>query len=271
MKIRFTVGQLAKLSGISKQTLIYYDRQGVFCPKQVDPNNGYRYYTPDQLEVLDSVLLLREMGLSLKEIKLHMSHRTAGRTMELLKEQQAAVQQKIDHWSTIFCRLDQKIQTLQSLKSGKTAPFLQQLAPAWLLYEPVGGDNTLLDLDIALKRLFARAAGQGVPHNYQIGSMLTAKSVCGGQYLHYCGAFLPLSHQVSQGAHLKSGGLYACMYHQGEYATVGQTYQMMLGKIKDLGYVPVDFCYEYSVLDSLTNQNPTDYLTQIQIKVTKQQ
>ena len=43
MEIRFTVGELAKLGGLSKQTLIFYDREGVFRPSYVDPANGYRY------------------------------------------------------------------------------------------------------------------------------------------------------------------------------------------------------------------------------------
>ena len=53
MATLFTVGEMAKLSNISKQTLIFYDRKGVFSPNYVDPDNGYRYYSADQLELLD--------------------------------------------------------------------------------------------------------------------------------------------------------------------------------------------------------------------------
>ena len=38
MEIRFTVGELARLSGITKQMLIFYHREGVFCPKYVGEN-----------------------------------------------------------------------------------------------------------------------------------------------------------------------------------------------------------------------------------------
>ncbi len=65
MATLFTVGEMAKLSNISKQTLIFYDRKGVFSPNYVDPDNGYRYYSADQLELLDNILILKEMGLSL--------------------------------------------------------------------------------------------------------------------------------------------------------------------------------------------------------------
>ena len=69
MDIKFTVGELAKLHNLSKQTLIFYDKIGLFKPKIIDSNNNYRYYTSEQLEVLDSILILREIGIPIKEIK----------------------------------------------------------------------------------------------------------------------------------------------------------------------------------------------------------
>ena len=69
MKLRFTTGELARLHGVSKQTLIFYDKAGVFCPREKDPHNGYRYYTEDQLELLDHILMLKDMGMSLQDIR----------------------------------------------------------------------------------------------------------------------------------------------------------------------------------------------------------
>lgn len=73
MKPRFTTGELARLNGITKQTLIFYDRAGVFSPNEKDPHNGYRYYGADQLEMLDHILILKDMGLSLQEIRAFLS------------------------------------------------------------------------------------------------------------------------------------------------------------------------------------------------------
>ena len=64
MDVRFTVGEFAKLCGLSKQALIFYDKENVVKPKYKDRRNGYRYYTADQLEQMDSIMILREMGLS---------------------------------------------------------------------------------------------------------------------------------------------------------------------------------------------------------------
>ena len=42
MEHRFTAGEIAKLSGLSKQTILFYDKKGILKPDYVDPDNGYR-------------------------------------------------------------------------------------------------------------------------------------------------------------------------------------------------------------------------------------
>ena len=49
----FTIGELADYQNISRQTLIFYDKTGLFKPACVDPKNGYRYYSAGQLDDLN--------------------------------------------------------------------------------------------------------------------------------------------------------------------------------------------------------------------------
>ncbi|MGI6055273.1 MAG: MerR family DNA-binding transcriptional regulator, partial [Clostridium sp.] len=58
----FSIGELSKLQNISRQTLIYYDKIGLFCPSYVDPDNGYRYYSWSQLDSLDTILIMKKIG-----------------------------------------------------------------------------------------------------------------------------------------------------------------------------------------------------------------
>ena len=61
MKDMFSIGELASYQNISKQTLIYYDKIGLFKPAYVDPDNKYRYYTVKQFHDLDSMLTMKGM------------------------------------------------------------------------------------------------------------------------------------------------------------------------------------------------------------------
>lgn len=74
MKDMFSIGELAGYQNISKQTLIFYDKIGLFQPAYVDPNNKYRYYTAQQIDYLDTILIMKELGFSLSEIQEHMKN-----------------------------------------------------------------------------------------------------------------------------------------------------------------------------------------------------
>ena len=46
----FTAGEFAAIHGMSKQTLLFYDKIGLIKPAYVDENNRYRYYSAKQME-----------------------------------------------------------------------------------------------------------------------------------------------------------------------------------------------------------------------------
>ncbi|MFI5262301.1 MAG: MerR family transcriptional regulator [Candidatus Limnocylindrales bacterium] len=64
----FTVGIFARLSGVSAKALRAYDELGLFRPAWVDPDSGYRYYSPAQLPGLRRIVALRDMGMGLGQI-----------------------------------------------------------------------------------------------------------------------------------------------------------------------------------------------------------
>ena len=69
MEDLFSIGELSRYQNISRQTLIFYDKIGLFCPAYVDPHNGYRYYSASQIDYLDTILIMKKIGFSLDEIK----------------------------------------------------------------------------------------------------------------------------------------------------------------------------------------------------------
>ena len=72
----FTIGQFAKIHGVTKKTLMWYDEVDLVKPSVIG-ENGYRYYTYQQSSVLETVLMLRELNISIEEIKHFMSNRSA--------------------------------------------------------------------------------------------------------------------------------------------------------------------------------------------------
>jgi len=66
--MEYTVGQLAKLAGVSARTLRYYDRIGLLKPETIR-SSGYRAYGQTQVDRLQQILFYREMDVELEMIK----------------------------------------------------------------------------------------------------------------------------------------------------------------------------------------------------------
>jgi MerR family transcriptional regulator, thiopeptide resistance regulator len=62
------VGELATLTESTVRTLRYYDQIGLYSPSGYS-NSGYRLYSESDLSRLQQILALKELGLSLEEVK----------------------------------------------------------------------------------------------------------------------------------------------------------------------------------------------------------
>ena len=58
---------MASLFNVSRQTLIYYDKIGLFKPAVVN-EKGYRFYSPTQIPLMRLICMLRDLGLELDEV-----------------------------------------------------------------------------------------------------------------------------------------------------------------------------------------------------------
>lgn len=67
-----TVNEVSRLTGVSIRTLRYYDKIGLLLPSG-HTVSGYRLYDGTALEKLRQILMFRELGFSLQEIKTIMS------------------------------------------------------------------------------------------------------------------------------------------------------------------------------------------------------
>ena len=63
----YSVGQLARLSGVSVRTLHHYEEIGLLHPTRLQ--NGYRTYGKDDVERLQQILLYRACGMGLEDIR----------------------------------------------------------------------------------------------------------------------------------------------------------------------------------------------------------
>lgn len=107
---RYTVQQLATLSGVSVRTLHHYDRIGLLVPA-FHGDNGYRYYRRPELLRLQQILLYREFGLPLEEIGPLLEQKPAAR-IDQLRAQQQRLRDAAERYRLLVDTIDRTIVSL---------------------------------------------------------------------------------------------------------------------------------------------------------------
>lgn len=92
-----TVSEVAKILGINKNTILYYDREGII--RSIRDSNNYRYYHKNQIKNFKAVLSLRKSGFSLeeiKEIKEYIFEQNYGYIIQIIKKRMLESKKEIE-------------------------------------------------------------------------------------------------------------------------------------------------------------------------------
>ena len=68
-KTKLKIGEFSQLMQVTIKTLRHYEQKGLLIPDEVDEWTGYRYYSIEQMQKLQSIRDLQRLGFSLDEIK----------------------------------------------------------------------------------------------------------------------------------------------------------------------------------------------------------
>lgn len=64
----FQIGEVTKIMGVTRKTLLVFEKMGLLTPAVRDEESGYRYYSADNVTQIRSIRSLQALGLSLKEV-----------------------------------------------------------------------------------------------------------------------------------------------------------------------------------------------------------
>ena len=59
------IGEIAGFFDVSAKALRIYEKMGIIKPVKIDAKTKYRYYSADQVQQLNALLDLKELGFSL--------------------------------------------------------------------------------------------------------------------------------------------------------------------------------------------------------------
>jgi len=107
----YNILELAKMSGISTRTLRHYDQIGLLIPeKRTDAN--YRIYTSKDVDTLQQILLYKELGFELKEIKTILSEKEFSQ-IESFRYHLDKLKKQKKHYDHLITQVEVSIQSLE--------------------------------------------------------------------------------------------------------------------------------------------------------------
>ncbi|MFF9478665.1 MerR family transcriptional regulator [Streptomyces sp. NPDC014733] len=112
----WSIAEVARMSGVTSRTLRHYDGIGLLPPAGTG-SNGHRRYGEAELLRLQQILLMRELGLSLREIRAVLERRAD--RVAVLREHHTRLLAERDRLTTLAGTVGR---TLAALEEGREHP-----------------------------------------------------------------------------------------------------------------------------------------------------
>lgn len=157
MKKYFTIGETARLNGISIKALRHYDSIELLKPAYIDNDNNYRYYTYDQFPYIDKIKRYQSIGMPLKNIKEFFDSQDNNKIECFLESQNIKLQEEYEklnqrknnlEWLTSFFEESKKIQIDGSIS-------IRQEKERFVIFSENECNSDIMAIDMQLRQTLA--------------------------------------------------------------------------------------------------------------------
>lgn len=268
-KIYMTTGEFARIMRITKETLFHYDEIGLFQPELTQPN-GYRYYSIYQTEILDTILLLKDLGMPLKEIKQQLANRDPAKMLHILEEREHQINTEIAKLRSMEKWISQQKSKIHfAMQIDPTAIFIADFPERYYLYAeaPTATDAELYRKTDDLINLLL-TVGSIFKNDYDMAYFQHASHIESDKYAVYDNVALLLDNKpYGLPVHTLPAGKYLTAYHTGHWDTIGDTYDRLMTFKHEHNIHTSSEYLEHNVIDSFTAEDPQDYITEITVAI----
>lgn len=262
-----TIGQFASLHGINKKTLMWYDEIGLLKPAAINPENGYRCYNYHQSPILETILLLRELDVSIAEIQEFMKNRSAESLKRLLDEKIANLDLQIMHLQAVrktLCSHHQDMVTLLTMDLSEIC--LIEKEERCLVTVDID-QNITFEKEVELITAETAKYHLGRLHDASYGSMIPVSSLLNGDFDNYTGLFIEIPFlRHKKGLHIQPRGKYLRAFHKGVLDSMPLRYQEILDYARRNRLTLSGFSYEKGI-NEIVIDRIEDYIVQIEIPI----
>jgi DNA-binding transcriptional MerR regulator len=268
----YQIGLFSRINHITTKTLRHYDEIGLLKPDHVDYITGYRYYTNEQLPRLHQILALKQLGLTLNEIKKVIENPLSIEVFLQLKERELTAQ--LERGSQRLKEVKTWINYVKGEKNMEYSPIIKELPRVIVasMRTIVPSYDTYFDI---VPKMGEEMKRQGAVCQENPEYCFTIYH--DGEYkesdidVEVCEAVIKAckDSEMVQYKTVNREETAACVLHKGPYKTLRDAYVFLFTWIKENHYEITENPRE-SYIDGIWNkENENDWLTELQIPVRK--
>lgn len=263
------IGDFSKMSKVTIKALRYYEKEGLLIPKYVDTFNGYRYYENSQLLDLGRIISLKQVGLSIEDIKKVIIKKDS--LDNILKNKKLELENAINTYNNQLSKLNYLLEE----KNMKNEIF-EKVIPSYYVYYKEG---VLKDYSEASE--FIQISGMEClelnPNIKCVEPDYCFVNYLDGEYkeknikIRYAQAVIKDKKPFKENDNIKFMELpetkCICIYHKGSYDSLGSSYGKIMKYIEDNKLEILDYPRECYIDGIWNKEDINDWLTEIQVPI----
>lgn len=266
----FSIGEVAKLFHLSVGSLRHYEKSGLLKPEYIDSENGYRYYSTRQFEVLTTIRFLRILDMPLEQIRDFLSNREIDKMQHMLENQKEVILKKKRELELIERKIDQQLALIEDATHSELGTILIRTIPekrvAWL--KNAVSPRFYFDLETSIRQL---EQGENEAGGWlgKIGVGISLENLTNHQFEVYDMVFLTLDpDEIYTGnSEVWPATTCACLRFCGSHKDAPKQYEKLLSYLTKNRMVPSGFSRETTLIDDGITSDPDRFVTEIQIPV----
>ncbi|VEF49234.1 multidrug-efflux transporter genes transcriptional regulator [Bacillus freudenreichii] len=265
---------MSKLHNIPVKTLRYYDEIDLFKPIEVNPENGYRYYSFEQFKLLDIIHYLKVLGVPLADIKKQTSNRDINELIDTLEEHKKITEEKIEELEMAKKKLETRIHEFEEAKriTDISVPFIKNM-PERRIIQLKETISSFFELELSLRKLKQQYHHMASIFIGKVGLTISENNFQRESFLEYSSIFLILE-EVEKSKLIEEidystlpEGTYACIFFRGGHHDAPPYFQILRDFIEEKNYtIKGDFIIR-TIIDQFISNNKDEFLAEIQVRI----
>lgn len=273
MKTRYKISEVAKIFNISRQTLIFYHKKNILVPFEIDEENGYRYYSKNQIWELMFILTLKRAGLSLEEIKSFSELRTPQENIDFLGKKVEELEKRIKELEKVKEKISRRVKNLKEyLVENEEKIMLKKYDEIMWYYLEMKNPRDEKEMVENYEKLDEIARENGIEDVSYINiiDLRNLESIGEDEIIPVLklGIAIPSESYFIGCEKLKVGECFA-INHKDSYLSINDTYKKIDRYIKERGYKNSGYSIEFMKELAISTEDGIGGIIEILIPVSK--